>query len=103
MAHCWSRQPGAVIGMVALRRRDARRCEMKRLFVRPAGRGGGAGRALAMRVIQEARMRGYAEIVLDTLPIMGRAQQMYVALGFRDIEPYYPSPIAGTRYMALTL
>jgi putative acetyltransferase len=98
-----ARQAGANIGMVALRRRDARRCEMKRLFVRPAGRGSGAGRALAMRVIQEARTRGYAEMVLDTLPIMGRAQEMYVALGFRDIEPYYPSPIAGTRYMALTL
>jgi putative acetyltransferase len=98
-----ARQGGSLIGMVALRRRDARRCEMKRLFVRPSGRGSGLGRALARRVIQEARARGYEEMVLDTLPIMGRAQEMYVALGFRDVEPYYPSPIAGTRYMALTL
>jgi ribosomal protein S18 acetylase RimI-like enzyme len=98
-----ARQTAGITGMVALRRRDGRRCEMKRLFVRPAGRGSGVGRALAVRVIQEARARGYAEMVLDTLPIMGRAQEMYVALGFRDIEPYYPSPIAGTRYMALTL
>lgn len=98
-----ARQAGTVIGMVALRRRDPQRCEMKRLFVRPSGRGSGAGRALALRVIQEARSRHYAEMLLDTLPIMGRAQEMYVALGFRDIEPYYPSPIVGTRYMALTL
>jgi ribosomal protein S18 acetylase RimI-like enzyme len=98
-----ARLGGDITGMVALRRRDAKRCEMKRLFVRPAGRGSGVGRALAMRVIQEARARGYVEMVLDTLPIMGRAQEMYVTLGFRDIEPYYPSPIAGTRYMALIL
>jgi ribosomal protein S18 acetylase RimI-like enzyme len=89
--------------MVALRRRDARRSEMKRLFVRPSGRGSGVGRALATRVIQEARARGYAEVVLDTLPIMRRAQDMYLDLGFRDIDAYYPSPIVGTRYMALTL
>jgi putative acetyltransferase len=98
-----ARQAGATTGMVALRRLDAGRCEMKRLYVRPAGRGSGVGRALAHRVIEEARARGYVEIVLDTLPIMGRAQEMYVALGFRDIPPYYPSPIAGTRYMALAL
>src|SRR5262245_31820743 len=98
-----ARQAVGITGMVALRRRDDRRCEMKRLFVRPSGRGIGLGRALATRVIQEARVRGYEEMVLDTLPIMGRAQEMYVALGFRDIDPYYPSPIAGTRYMALTL
>ena len=98
-----ARQAGGITGMVAMRRRDARRSEMKRLFVRPAGRGIGLGHALATRVIQEARARGYQEMVLDTLPIMGRAQEMYVALGFRDIDPYYPSPIAGTRYMSLTL
>jgi len=23
--------------------------------------------------------------------------------GFRDVEPYYPSPVSGTRYMPLEL
>jgi ribosomal protein S18 acetylase RimI-like enzyme len=98
-----ARRSSAAVGMIALRRLDSSRCEMKRLYVRPGARGGGLGRSLATRIIDEARARGYREIVLDTLPVMGRAQEMYVALGFRDIEPYYASPIAGTRYMALTL
>ena len=89
--------------MVALRRLDDLRCEMKRLYVRPWGRGGGIGRLLAERVILEARTRGYGEMVLDTLPVMSGAQQLYAALGFRDISPYYSSPLPGTRYMARQL
>jgi len=98
-----ARDEAEAAGMIALRRFDDSRCEMKRLYVRPAARRGGLGRQLAMRIIDEARQRGYREMLLDTLPIMERAQSMYVSLGFRDIPPYYQSPIAGTRYMALTL
>jgi ribosomal protein S18 acetylase RimI-like enzyme len=98
-----ARLDGRPAGMVALRRKDEERCEMKRLFVREAARGSRLGRALADRIIAEARSRGYREMVLDTLPLMQDAQRLYVALGFRDIEPYYSSPIAGTRFMALTL
>ena len=90
-------------GMVALRRVTDDRCEMKRLYVRAGARGTGLGRRLGERIIVEARARGYREIVLDTLPVMQDAQRLYVALGFRDIAPYYHSPIQGTRYMALTL
>jgi putative acetyltransferase len=98
-----ARQDGVPVGMVALRPRDRERCEMKRLFVRPQARGIGLGRRLAERIITEARARGYREMLLDTLPMMQDAQQLYVALGFRDIVPYYASPVAGTRFMALTL
>ena len=98
-----ARIDGHPAGMVALRRKDQGRCEMKRLFVRPEARGVRLGRRLADRIISEARARGYREMVLDTLPVMQDAQRLYVALGFRDTEPYYQSPIGGTRFMALTL
>ena len=90
-------------GMVALRRKTDARCEMKRLFVRSEARGLGLGRQLAERIIAEARARGYTEIILDTLPMMKDAQRMYERLGFVDIEPYYDSPVEGTRFMLLDL
>lgn len=98
-----ARIAGQPAGMVALRQAGSERCEMKRLYVRHEARGTGLGRRLAERIIAEARARAYREMVLDTLPVMQDAQRLYVALGFRDIEPYYPSPVPGTRYMALTL
>jgi putative acetyltransferase len=96
-------QDGEPVGMVALRGRDDGRAEMKRLYVRPAARGSGLGRQLIEHVIAAARARGYASIVLDTLPVMHSAQRLYEEFGFRDVEPYYHSPIAGTRFMGLDL
>ncbi len=90
-------------GMVALRRKSDARCEMKRLFVRSEARGLGLGHQLAERIIAEARARGYTEIILDTLPMMKDAQRMYERFGFVDIEPYYDSPVEGTRFMLLDL
>jgi ribosomal protein S18 acetylase RimI-like enzyme len=58
---------------------------------------------LITRAMDEARQAGYAEMRLDTLPMMGDAQALYEALGFADIEPYYETPIAGTRFMARLL
>lgn len=94
---------GNAIGCVALRAAGGSRCEMKRLFVRPSARGLGAGKALVMRLLDEARAIGYTEIVLDTLPSMGDAQRLYEQFGFRDIAPYRPNPVAGTRYLSKSL
>ena len=98
-----ARGESGLIGMVAMRRRDRNRVEMKRLFVREAARGTGVGRRLADRIIVEARARGYREICLDTLPVMENALRLYTRLGFQDIPPYYDSPIEGTRFMSLAL
>jgi ribosomal protein S18 acetylase RimI-like enzyme len=92
-----------LVGMIGLRPIDDRICEMKRLFVRPEARGRGLATQLIHSILAEARRLKYHEIRLDTLPMMGDAQNLYVAMGFADIEPYYDTPIAGTRFMALQL
>ena len=79
-------------GCVALRRLDTRTGEMKRMYVREAYRGTGLGRRLALAVIEEARSRSYARIMLDTLPKLTAAIALYRDLGFRETGPYLPSP-----------
>ena len=94
---------GRLIGMIGLRPSDGEICEMKRLFVRPQARGRGLAKQLIAAALDEARRLRYSEIRLDTLPMMGDAQSLYVSLGFVDIPPYYDTPIAGTRFMSKKL
>jgi ribosomal protein S18 acetylase RimI-like enzyme len=62
------------------------------------------GRVIAEKMIAEARNIGYQKMRLDTIePIMKDAVEMYRKLGFREIEPYRPNPIAGAMYMELRL
>ena len=92
-----------VAGCVALHGWDRDVCEMKRLYVRPAFRGHAIGRALAERIIVEAREKRFARMRLDTLPIMREAQELYRSLGFLEIPPYRFNPIDGSKFMELDL
>jgi GNAT superfamily N-acetyltransferase len=73
---------GQPAGCIALRRVDRDHAEAKRLYVRPAFRGLGLGRALMEWVLAEARTAGYREIVGDTMPVMRDALALYERMGF---------------------
>src|SRR5437899_11609474 len=71
-------------GCVALRPVDASTAEMKRLYVRPAARGSGVGRAVAHAVVSEARELGFSRIVLDTIGArMEEADALSRSVGLR--------------------
>ena len=102
-------QNGSARGCVALRplpgggESSRHTGEVKRLYVDPAARGAGVGRALMLALLDRARGAGYRELKLDTLATMREAQALYASLGFRECEPYYRNPLGGTVYMALEL
>ncbi|KAK0947644.1 hypothetical protein LTR29_000901 [Friedmanniomyces endolithicus] len=93
---------GEAIGCLALRPLpEPGYCEMKRLYVAPAGRGAGLGRALAEHMVREAVRLGYKVMRLDTLQQMGSARALYASLGFREVEAYYETPIEGSVFLEL--
>ena len=94
---------GAAVGVVAMGPLSPGVVEMKRLYVSPAGRGRGLGRALAEAIIAAAREAGHARMRLDTLETLAPALAIYARLGFRPIENYNASPLAGIRHFELTL
>ena len=98
-SHSEGRKEQSFAACVALRPASDNSCEMKRLYVRPAFRRHGLAKLMIHRVMSEAKIAGYSRIVLDTLPQMGAAIQLYRSLGFTEIDPYYPNPVAGAIFL----
>jgi len=90
-------------GVVALRPLPDDDCEMKRLYVAPTARGTGLGLRLAELCVEEARVREYRTMRLDTLATMAAANHVYGSLGFAETDAYYDNPLPGVRYYALNL
>jgi GNAT superfamily N-acetyltransferase len=93
--------PAGSIAAIAL---DDATDVLQRLYVRPAFRNAGLARALVAAVIDRARVRGRARIVLDTdRDRMATAYRLYRSFGFEECAPYgAPRPGCPT-YMELTL
>jgi GNAT superfamily N-acetyltransferase len=81
-------EDGALLGTCFLRMVRPDAAELKRLFVRPAARGLGLGRALAHRAVAEAQEMAATRLLLDTGVWMTEALTLYRAMGFCEIARY---------------
>ena len=63
--------------------------ELKRVYVRPTGRGRGVGEAMTRALMALATDAGYRRVRLDTAPELHAAVALYERLGFHAIAPYH--------------
>lgn len=94
---------GVLAGCIALRKIDNENCEMKRLYVKPQFRGKKIASFLVKQIIEEARQIGYKHILLDTLPFLETAINMYKKYGFYEIPSYNNSPMDNLIYLKYDL
>jgi GNAT superfamily N-acetyltransferase len=76
------------IGCGGIKRLDDSTAEVKRVYLRPAARGHGGGRALMQALEEEGRRLGYARLRLDTGDQQPEALGLFRALGYRDVPDY---------------
>lgn len=62
--------------------------ELKRMYVRPAGRGAGLGRGLLLAAEAAAAELGATRVVLETNSQLTEARALYVAHGYEETAPY---------------
>jgi GNAT superfamily N-acetyltransferase len=79
---------GEAAGVVLLYGVSGEMAELKRLYVRPAHRGEGIGRALCRAAIEAAGEQEYRRVGLTTPPWSQGAHALYEELDFAYTDPY---------------
>ena len=82
------RYGGEIAGVGCLKRIESSIGEIQRMYVPPSFRGKGIGRAVAERLIDDARSIGYRQLKLESLVFLESAHSLYRSLGFHEIDPY---------------
>lgn len=92
-----------VAGCIALKRIDKNNCEMKRLYVKEKYRGKKIASKLVDKIIEDAKFIGYKYMLLDALPFLKSAINLYKQKGFYEISAYNDSPMNTSIFMKLDL
>jgi GNAT superfamily N-acetyltransferase len=82
------------VGCGGLKRLDARRAEVKRLYVAPEARGAGVARQLLRGLELAARTRGYDVVRLDTGSRQPAALELFRSAGYLAVDDYNGNPFA---------
>jgi len=82
------------IGCGALKLKDARVGEIKRMWVAPAVRGVGVGARILAALEQRARMAGLQVLRLETNRALQEAQRLYRRCGYLEVERFNDEPYA---------
>ncbi|HYR36165.1 MAG TPA: GNAT family N-acetyltransferase [Burkholderiales bacterium] len=92
-----ARRAGSAVACGALRIDAEGYGEVKRMYVVPAARGQGLGRAILARIEEEARREGLRLLRLETGVRQAEAIALYRACGYVDCPPfgeYRPDPLS---------
>ena len=60
-------------------------CELVKLYLAPAARGKGLGKALMLKAMAWAKEAGYEQVYLETMPELSNAVTMYENLGYNRL------------------
>lgn len=96
-------KPVGCVGLAGVPDAGRMQGELKRLYVRPEHRGAGIGRALVGALVAEARDAGYQQLVLSTRHSWTPAINLFVAMGFRVVEPFKQVKPVDLVFMGLDL
>jgi GNAT superfamily N-acetyltransferase len=76
------------IGCAGLKKFDEKSCELKRMYIKEQFRGRGFAKTVIEFLLNEAKLLGYKEVLLDTNAVMPVAIKAYLKAGFTEIQPY---------------
>jgi GNAT superfamily N-acetyltransferase len=82
------------VAIGGLRPCDTDVCEIKRMYVAPAARSRGVGRALLCALENAARDCGYERVRLDAGPRQEHSKRLFADCGYVEVGPYNANHIA---------
>ena len=81
---------GSLIGCGAMKELDATHAEIKSMRTTASYRGKGVASMLLQHILNEAKLRGYRRISLETgsMPFFEPARNLYAKYGFKNCVPF---------------
>ena len=79
-------EAGRVVGCGGVYPFDSEIAEVRKSYLLPGVRGRGWGRTLLLRLVGDARSRGFKKLVLETASKLVAADKLYRSVGFAEVE-----------------